>query len=92
MAGAGVLSAFGYVSPDHDPTYLADHPIVIVIPFVLPVLLVVAMVAVVAIRDRRRGDEEDGSDVGSNGEGRNEQASAADAADPGARRAEGEHG
>jgi hypothetical protein len=81
MTGSGVLSAVGYVSPDSDLTYLADHAIVIALPFVLPVLLVVVMVAVVAYRDRHRKDDEPEEQVS----GRNT------AADPGPRQ-EGEHG
>jgi len=58
------MPAVGYVPADPDLTFLADHAIVIALPFVLPVLLVVVMVAVVAYRDRHRPDDDEQSSDG----------------------------
>ncbi|WP_063058210.1 hypothetical protein [Nocardia sienata] len=38
---------------------LADHSILLAIPAFLPAFLIAAVVIVVAVRDRRRGDDED---------------------------------
>ncbi|MEV3960639.1 hypothetical protein AB0M34_07005 [Nocardia sp. NPDC050193] len=38
---------------------LADHSILLAVPAFLPAFLIAAVVLVVAVRDRRRGDDED---------------------------------
>ncbi|MEU4838079.1 hypothetical protein [Nocardia testacea] len=38
---------------------LADHSILLAVPAFLPAFLIAAVVIVVAVRDRRRGDDED---------------------------------
>lgn len=52
-------ASVGYVA--EGPLILAHHPIVLALPFLLPVLLVVTMVAVVAWRDRHRAEPPDES-------------------------------
>lgn len=39
---------------------LADHPLLFAIPVLVPTFVVVLLVVGVVVRDRRRGDPEDG--------------------------------
>ncbi|MFI0445973.1 hypothetical protein [Actinomadura sp. 6N118] len=42
---------------------LAAHPLISAVPFFVPTFIVVAVIAVVVWRDRRRGDDEETSDI-----------------------------
>jgi hypothetical protein len=42
-----------------DVVYLADHPLVLALPALMPAFIVAGVVIVIAVRDRRRGDDPD---------------------------------
>ncbi|WP_063128917.1 hypothetical protein [Nocardia fusca] len=43
---------------------LADHSILLAVPAFLPAFLIAAVVVAVAVRDRRRGDDDDDPSAG----------------------------
>lgn len=58
-------------------THLADHSLLLAIPAFAPALLVVGVVVFVAMRDRRRGDDDEGDEAHSDRSGGADQDGAA---------------
>ena len=40
-----------------DVLYLADHPLILALPALVPAFIVAGVVIVIAVRDRRNGDD-----------------------------------
>ena len=41
-----------------DVIYLADHPLLLALPALIPAFIVAGVVIVIAVRDRRNGDDD----------------------------------
>lgn len=49
--------------------HLATHPLVLALPAVIPAFLLVGVIVTIVVLDRRRGDDEDQTEGGTEGTG-----------------------